>query len=282
MKNLNSNGRLAAASFLVALNVSLLFSGCASSADRRATLDAQKVSATLPPGPSRERWERAEAAGAVPPLSDLPKQPKSAVRVRQVAQVKEPQRPARRPKIPKEAVADVQEFSTIPISEYRGPFEVTRNSEGLIVGRIRDHEAEVELHYRLPGERQTLPVNRKTQAQLILRSGAEATALQRLVVLHRDRAPVLIYIAEGSEQPYRRTLEEVQITIEQLPAGDSVASVKITRGADSITLKPGESKQLPLPGGPLNIRLIESSARTRQQTLLTEGQQHYVNLIAWQ
>ncbi len=228
----------------------------------------------------QQRWKQADSAGNLPTIDSIPTPKESVTRRRQV-EVVEPSKQERRPVIPEEAVAGAQPFSLKPITHYDGTFQVTSQRPGVLVGMLEANEGPLELYYKLPAKYDTLVIPKQAKLQLSLRDAIEGTALQRRILLYtEDGTAQFLYIAEGSAQPYRQTIEAAKIRIEQQGKEDN-PPVRVTYASNSVTVTQGERKKIGLGEQAVEIFLISSIASSQRQSLLREGQPYYVNLIMY-
>lgn len=232
----------------------------------------------------RERWEEADAAGELPPLDAVPTvDPDEAVAVRAVPgpELKEERQAARRPQLPEGTVADVQPFCTEPLQIYEGGVRVTGAGDGLVVAALDGRSAPLELHYALPGG-EVLAVDEGERLRLGLRDEVVDAAQQRRVVLHdgEGNGP-LLYLAEGSTAPFRTSVEELGLTIEQERGADTRRpAVRVSRGGESVVARPRERATLGSGAGALRVFVLDSVAAPAG-ALLLEGQPNYVRLLVY-
>ncbi len=267
-----------------AVLIALAVASCANTAAQQVK-PIDTVLAGVSDPAMREKWRSAEAAGTLPPLAAIPAviSPLSVRRpvVLQVAAI-EPQRPIVQP----QTIATVQLFSTGPVSQYVGPFRVTSQKPGVLIGMLNDRDAPLELYYKMPDTLDVAAIKENTTLNLMLRDDVMDTALQRRVVLYDERgiAPFAL-IAEGSRQPYRQTFEALKLTIEQLPKGEARTGgehylpVKFSYGGDVLTLKPGQRGKLGKGDRAVEAYVLESVSIENAQ--LREGQPYYVNVMLY-
>jgi hypothetical protein len=270
---------------LVAVS-SLVLSACAVTTESQLK-PIDKVLTGVPDPAMKERWRNADAAGALPPINAVPaaKQP---VALRRPVWVQVAAAEPSRPVIAAQAIVAAQPFSRVPVTQYDGAFQITSHRPGVLIGTLKDRTEPLELYYRLPRQKQLLDIKEKIVLNLKLRDEVVDTALQRRVILHTAQGTTpFVFIAEGSQQPYRQTIEELKLTVEQLPADEAPKEVaqhpfvKLTYGDASLTLKPGERGKLGEGERALEAYLLESLAIEPQLTLLREGQPYYVNVILY-
>lgn len=238
----------------------------------------------VPSPEMRERWKEAEAKGELPPLDDVPRpEAGDAVATAGAGTLKESQHRPKRPEIPAGAPPDVQPFSTVPVTEYRGEFAVEKLGPGLLVGRLEKLERDLELHFKLPGPSQELAVAEDARLQLALRDEVLDTTLQRRIVLHEAGKATLVFLAEGSDGTYRTTLDELGLTIAQEPTERTPEHppVRLSLRDRSVTLAPGERGTLGEGPDALQAIVLESLAQSRAVTVLTEGLSNYVRVLVY-
>jgi len=230
----------------------------------------------------QQRWKRADAEGKLPPFDALAAPAKTVVR-RQPVVMREPVTEPRRPVINAATVATVEPFSRTPIDAYDGPFQVLKHEPGLLVGTTNSSREPLELHYKLPNGARAITLRRDDALVLTLRDQVDDSALQRRVVLRRrEGAALLVYLAEGSNTPYRQSISSVHLDIRQRSDGENPhPPVEVTYGGATVVLKPGTHARIGRADRAAEIHLLESSARTKAQTMLGEGQRFYVNLILY-
>lgn len=264
----------------------LAISACASTTEPPLK-PLDKVLAGVPNPAMQEKWRSADAAGKLPPIDAIPTVKQGVTQRRPVmlqVAATEPQRPA----IPPQTVATVQPFSRTPVVDYVGTFQVTSHKPGVLIGTLKDRAEPLALYYKLPGKTQLVDIKEQTALNLLLRDDVVDTALQRRVVLHTGQGTTpFVFIAEGSPQPYKQMIEVLQLTIEQLPFDEAPKGeeryppVKLTYGADTLTLKPGERGNLGEGERAVEAYLLESLAVGTQRALLREGQPYYVNVMLY-
>jgi hypothetical protein len=240
-----------------------------------------RILAGVPGAPMREAWIQADRKGQLPPI-DLVSVPVRPVSLQAQATVTEPARPPpQAAPIQPGAVLDVRPFSLAPMPHYQGPFLVIRQAEGLLVGKLPDRKEPLELRYRLPGKRQQLAADEGTVFRLAFRDEVADSALQRSVVLSSAEGTTpFVYLAEGSATPYRRTFDDLPLSVEQLSEGEE-PPVRVTYRDRSVVLKPGGRATLGDGALAVEAFLLESVAGDPRRTRLQEGQPYYVKLVVF-
>lgn len=274
---------------LLASAAALCAAGCTSTREGPSEPEPQtpldELLTGVPDPAMRERWKRAHEAGELPSLEAVPRpEPGEAVADLRRGRMQEPRRSPQRPVIPEGVPADVQPFSLRPVEEYTGELVVTESRPGLLTGRLPGREAkeELELHYRLPRLRE-LPLATDTRLQLELRDDVVDAALHRRIVLHDGRTPLLVLVSEGSDGTYRTSIDELGLTIAQVPTEEAPERppVRVTLRDREVTLRPGERGTLGQDAEAVEVLVLESLARSRAATLLDEGRPNYVRVILY-
>lgn len=225
-------------------------------------------------------WKKAEAEGKLPPIAEIPT-PKERVSQREPAVIREPKITIRRPLISETTVADAQPFSLKRLERYEGIFEVTQHEPGLLIGRLQQRADLLELYYKIPGERNRIAIVERAKLQLSFRDEVVDSALQRSIVLSTDKGTTpFVYVAEGSNEPYRKTLKQISLAIEQQGKSGN-PPVKITYRGQSVTLKQGERRKIGAGESAAEVYLLRSVAIRPQQALLQEGQPFYVTIMMY-
>lgn len=228
----------------------------------------------------QKRWKQADSEGKLPPIDAIPTSKQSVTR-RSPVKIIEPSQQVRRPVIPEGTVAGAQPFSLKPVTRYEGVFQVTTQRPGVLVGTLEGGEGPLEVYYKIPTDHNTLIISEQAKLQLSLRDEVDGSALQRRILLHtEDGAAQFLYIAEGSDQPYRQTFEAAKIRIEQQET-EGNPPVRVTYAGNSVTVKQGERKKIGKGERVVEVCLITSIASSQRQALLREGQRYYVNLILY-
>ena len=156
-----------------------------------------------------------------------------------------------------------------------------KHEPGLLIGTLPQREEPVELHYKLPGERLQLAISESAKLQIIIRDEVVDSALQRRIILHTEEGTTpFVYIAEGSDQPYRLTIDGLKLVIEQ-QRGEGNPPIVVKYAGSTVTLKQGERRRLGRGARAVEIFLLTSIAMSRQQSLLQEGQPFYVSLFLY-
>jgi hypothetical protein len=87
----------------------------------------------------------------------------------------------------------------------------------MLVGAIKGVEEPFELHYKLPDDKRQVAGRERAVLMLTLRDEVVDSALQRRVILRTEQGTTpFIYVAEGSDTPYRLVVEALNLTVEQL------------------------------------------------------------------
>lgn len=265
---------------LLTLVAGLLATSHASIAQERELKPIDKLLRGVADPKMRERWKQAEAEGKLPPIEAIPI-PEQPVTRRRRVEIKEPAVQPRRPVIPAKTVADAQPFSLKPIARYQGVFQVTKHDPGVLIGTLQRREEPLELHYKLPGERRQLAIPERAKLQLSFRDEVVDSALQRHIVLRTQEGTTpFVYIAEGSQQPYRQTFDEIKLVVEQ-QRGYGNPPVKVTYAGNTVTLKQRERQKLGEGERAVEVYLLASVAMSPQLAMLQEGQPYYVSLILY-
>lgn len=265
---------------LPALLAVLLATACAPTPKEQEMEPIDRVSRGVADPKMQERWKQAEARGELPPIEAIPT-PEQPVTMRRPIVVKEPAEQLRRPVISAETVVDAQIFSLEPITRYDDVLQVTKHEPGVLIGTLRQREEPLELHYRLPGERFQLAIPERAKLQLSFRDEVVASALQRRIVLRAEEGTTpFVYIAEGSDQPYWQTIDDLGLVIKQQRA-EGNPPVEVTYAGNTVTLKQGEHQKLGEGARAVEVYLITSIAESPQRAMLQEGQPFYVSLILY-
>lgn len=230
----------------------------------------------------RKLWLDAQASNRLPPVDAIPA-PEDPVTQRRPVIVKAAPPEAARPLIPEEAVIAVQPFSSKAIDRYSGGFEVLAHDQGIIRGMLREQGTDFEILYKLPTAQKRLKVERSAVLQLTYRDQVIGNALQRRIVLQdlRTKRAPLIAIAEGSRQPYQTVIKDLGLVIRQGAEGEN-PPVTIRYMDQSVTLRQGEQKALGQGENRLNVYLLNSYARGKDQAPVDSPQAYYVNIIMFQ
>lgn len=268
--------------FVVLIAVGCSTSGSASPAGGK---DIDQFVSGIPDPKMKERWVQADAEGKLPPLDAVEAPaPGQALTAHRPGNIEAAPQPNYRPSLPDGEVASAEVWSSVPVQEYRGPFLLLGAAPDLLAGRLdgKQKDATFEVHFRLPGNTEQVAVEKGTNLQLNYRDRVMDGALQRRIVLHDGKGRVpLLYLAEGSSNPYRTEIKSLGLTITQQgqePGATPAVTVTRSRG-ETVTLLPGEQEILGKAENPLRVHLLESIARSPQQAMLTEGQPYYVRLM---
>lgn len=262
------------------LFVGVLATGCASAAGQKELKPVDKVLLGVSNPKMKQVWKQAEAKGELPPIEAIPT-PKKHLTKREPTVVKEPVAPKRPPIITDKTLAKVEPFSLTPIVKYDGLFQVTKHEPGVLTGRLQQRDEQLELYYKLPGKLRSIPVSKTSELALSLRDEVAESALQRSIVLRNKEGEIqLVYIAEGSDKTYRRTIKSLNLIIEQ-EEGYGSPPVSITYAGTTITLKEGEKQKVGDGQQTAEVFLITSTAMSPQQAMVREGQPYYVRLIMY-
>lgn len=265
--------------FVPGLIAMLMIIGCASNG-QEGSASAGRVFAGVPDPKMQQVWQKAEAAGTLPSMEGIPV-PKQFITDREQIVVAELEPQKRRPFFAEGTSAGVKPFSVKPVRFYEGDFQVTRHTPGLIVGTLSQRGEQYEIHYKIPDAQRKIAIAEQTDMKLSLRDEVVGSALQRRIVLRKaDGTPSFVYIAEGSDSPFTKTLMQAGLRIEQ--AGKSVnPPVQVTYRGQSVTLEPGQRKQVGQGASAVEIYLLWSVAISPQQAMLQEGQPYYVNIMIY-
>lgn len=266
--------------FLLVLIVGFHATSCAPLRKEQELTTIDKVLTGVADPKMQERWKQADGEEKLPPIDAIPT-PKQRVSVRRPAVVKEPPARMRRPVMPAETVAEAQLFSLKPITRYDGPFQVTKHKPGVIIGEMQRIKEQVELYYKLPDKQRQIAIPEGAKLQLRFRDVVVDGALQRRIILRTEEgAALFVYIAEGSQQPYRQTIDDLKLNIEQQRTGVHPL-VKVTYTGNTVTLKQGERQKIGEGKEAVNVYLLESTAMSPQRVILQEGQPFYINLVLY-
>lgn len=241
-----------------------------------------QIIAAVPDSAMKQRWRDAAARGQLPALDSLPVSSR-AVTTRTPAQVVDSPRVPAAPGIQQGVVATVRPFSTRPVTEYAGAYVIASASASAIRGTLEGRQEPFELHYKLPAGAQLIDLAPNAQYQLRVRDEVDNQSIRReLIVTAADRVPVLVYISDGGMRPYTRRFAELPLSITQRPPGpDSIATVIVTLGGASATLRPGQRAQLTVGGAAIGI-FLESSYWTPSDRVETaEGDAFHVTLMLY-
>lgn len=269
-----------------AMMVTLVITACATNTESQLK-PLDKVLTGVPNPAMQEKWRSADAAGTLPPIDAIPAVKQGVTQRRPVllqVAATEPQPPI----IPPQTIATVQPFSRTPVVDYYGAFQITSHTPGVLIGTLKDRAEPLALYYKLPGKTQLIDLKEQTALNLLLSDDVVDTALQRRIVLRTAQGTTpFVFIAEGSPQLYTQTIEALKLTIEQLPFDEAPKGderyppVKLTYGADTLTLKPGEHGKLGEGERAVEAYLLESLAVGTQRALLREGQPYYVSVMLY-
>lgn len=280
MSSFNSMTWRIVAPLLVAAEVGGL-SACATARPLPDAKTIEGVIGEVPDPKMRELWRKADAEGRLPPFAAIPTPDRRVARRTPVDVREPPVAEAKGPVLPRGVVADTQvHLAGAPPFQER-TFLVTRSDPGLLSGTLLPGGEQMEIHYRLPGERQQLAILERSKLMLTSRESIRDASLQKqLVVRGEDGRVVLVHVAEGSEKPYRQVIESVGIVIEQQP-GEKENPVAVTYRTSTTTLKPGERRLVGEGSDVVEAFLLDSIATTAQQARLQEGQPYYVNVLVY-
>lgn len=241
-----------------------------------------QILVAVPDSAMRERWRTAEADGQLPALSSIPT-PETRLEVRE-----RPPTPVDRPDtpsvtVPQGAVADVRLATSPRTDQYSGSFSIERASEGIIIGRIEQPAARVEIHYELPGETQLAGVPDRGTLSLAFREGLANGSMRRELFLGAGREhPVLVYLSDGGDVPYSRQFEALPLAVRQAePSGEKVADVIVTYAGQEARLAPGDRQRFDDEAGVVEVIVTSSFYTPRGQTMLSEGDPYHVILMLY-
>jgi hypothetical protein len=253
--------------------------GCAASG-QKGSVSSESVFAGVPDPKMQQVWQKAAASGTLPSMEGIPK-PKQLITEREPIIITEMETKKKRPFFAEGESVGVKPFSLEPVRSYEGDFQVTRHTPGLIVGNLVQRGEQYEIHYKIPNPQRMIAVAEQTDMKLSLRDEVVGSALQRRIVLSKaDGTPSFIYLAEGSDRPFTKSLMQAGLKIEQ--AGKSAnPPVQVTYRGQSVTVEPGERKQVGQGASAVEIYLLWSVAISPQQAMLQEGQPYYVNLMIY-
>jgi hypothetical protein len=229
----------------------------------------------------QERWRRAEAEGTLPPIEAIAA-PKQYVAQREPVVIKEPTARKRRPVIPLETVAGAQPFSVKPIAQYDGMVRITGHKPGVLIGVLQKNEESLELYYKLPDKRRQLAIKEQSRLRLSFRDEVVDSALQRRIILStEEKTTPFVFIAEGSREPYKQTIDDLKLVIEQERGEGENPPVRVTYAGDTVTLKPGDRRKLGEGERAVEVYLIDSIAMDPMRAMLLEGQPFYINIMLY-
>ena len=201
---------------LLVINV-VFYAGCKQGKDYKDAPEALRpILVAVQDSVMAERWLQAYKTDQLPPLETFPKTEQVVFqrRVRKIGQdsviIGNP------PVLPPELIATVEPFSRSPIGEYRGDYLVTDLFPERISGRLEKVQQPLDIYYRLPNKQQ-LPIEKGARLSLTLFEDlVKEGSFVRIVNLSKDSSnTLLLYIADGSNEPYSKTIKELGLTIEE-------------------------------------------------------------------
>jgi hypothetical protein len=249
----------------------------------RRAQNVSEIMAAVPDSTMRERWAAAERAGTLPRLDALvvPAQPVST-RQRVVMQDTTPRR--RRPMLPEGTVADVRVFfeADTLMREQRGEVRVSEWQPGRVAGTLPNRPGQIVILYRLPGRPAGLVRRGAGRVDVTVREDVERASLRREVLLREGEAPVLFYLADGSDRPYERRFQELPLAVRQLQGDENaVAAVALQYGTEEFVLRPGERRVVSDAAGAVEFFLVSSYYTDPRAVSVAEGFPYYVRLMAY-
>ena len=269
----------------LATALSILYAGLPASASETVQ-SIEQITGTIRNPEMKKRWESTFKNGTLPPLNKLPI-PGEPVSRREAIQVTGGLKvSAKRPEIADTVPADVQIFTKdLNLTGYHGQYRVTSHRDGVISGKIGDSREAFEILYKLPQNKQAGIKISEPNLFLDYQTDLAESSLQRRIVLYNrnTKMPIIASIAEGSEKPYRKTFNEIGLTIRQNVPSDEVDSPPVTVRYDdqTITLSQGEEKSIGKGQKAIRIYLLNSYAYDPRKEALLEGQPYYVKLIIY-
>ncbi|MBE9561036.1 MAG: hypothetical protein IMF15_09620 [Proteobacteria bacterium] len=240
-----------------------------------------KVTVGIEDNEMRQLWVKADSEGKLPPIDKIPV-PDKRLSQRIIVAEKIDGQKLNRPSIHESVIADIQPFSTVAITEYKGELQIIENKPGLLIGKIQKLDSQLELYYKLPIKNKVLPLKKKATLQLTLRDDVQDSALQRRIVLSDDGviAP-FVYISEGSNRPYNETIKEIGLKIQQEDKSEH-PPVKVTYKNKTVVVKQGERRKIQIGDKTIEVYLVSSVAINLKEQVLREGQPYYVRLVIYQ
>lgn len=243
-----------------------------------------QIVASVPQEEMRERWRSAHSNGQLPNLNKIPMpQEPISMRRRTMAAEGDLDKKISKPDMPEGVVADVRLWSVVPMDEYAGPFSILEKSADKWVGRIQKVAEPFEIHYRFPDKSALMAPPETAALHLTFREKVVNLSLHRLVHLRdQDGLPWLLFISEGSGQPYYRAFDQPTLSIRQEnPSKDGVAPVTVTYETQQRTLRPGDLVTLDTRQGKIKIFLLSSYYTLTTQWPAIEGDPYHVALVLY-
>ncbi len=278
-KSINSNFLAGVILLFMALITGFLINSCTSGKKYEKAKDTDQVVEAIADPEMKKVWQEAASQGQLPPVSEIPI-PKERVTTR-LPIAGEDTMMVKRPVIPKETIATAQFYSEVPFTDYDGMFLVTEHKPGVLIGTLQKTKKQIELHYKLPGERQKIDLRDSLELRLSYRDNVTDGALQRRIILITATMKTpFVFVSEGDKTPYKQTFDPLRLTIEQ-QQGEGNPPVTIRYADNSIILKQGERGTLGTGSDAVMVHLLESIAVDPALAKLSQGQPYYVSLILY-
>ena len=240
----------------------------------------EKILAGVQTPSMRQRWLDAYENGELPALDDIPLPEQSFVK-RKPNRMMVDALPPRRPVINPNTI-DVQPFSPTARHAYEGGFTVLTHDSGVINGKLDGQEEPFEILYKLPDGRELRRLRADMTYQLVYEDNVEKSAQQRRILLsdRETNALILASIAEGSQDPYETTIDNLNLTIKQDEEGASPA-VEVIYRDQAVTLRQGQQKVIGTGVNAVHVYLLTSYHDMSPSGSLTEGQPYYLRIVLY-